>query len=429
MFGFIDNINAGHLPGSGKKGTSLVSFLSPSESGVAPSYGDQETLNKIYENLEIVYRCVFMAASNIARLPKKIIRIDNKGNETDVSELFPIFTNPNDQQTDFDFWVESISRLSLQGELFWELLLDGSGYPSAMFADWRSEEIDVKNKDQVITGYRRNTGTASIDFTPDEVIFIKSFNPYSKFRGISPLRSARHSVELDLDALNFNKSFFKQGMKINGILQTEQELDSKVAKRIRKDFEKVYSGLDNMHKTAVLHSGLSFTALNDMSLTDAQFLELRTMNRENIALAYGTPLEVLGIGKATFQNEKYARRKYWTETLFPEIMRVEQAINKNLVPRLISTKNKFLKYKFKFITKDIEALKEDRSAKVKDYVQGLSQRALTINEMRVDVFGKEPFKDSQFDAPPEVAIPVSNQVQPKDAHICGDATLKKKAFY
>jgi len=426
MLNFISQINKVHT-GHGEK-KKAISFIDSSGGAAGiESYGDQETLNQVYENIETVYRCVFMAANNIASLPKKVFRKNNEGDDVDVTDLFPLINNPNDQQTERDFWIEAISRNGLQGEIFWEMLLGRSGIPEALFADWRSEEVSIKTKDQMIIGYKRVVNGKPILFDPEEVLYIHNFNPYQKFRGLSPLRSARHSVQLDLEAVSFNKKFFKQGMKINGILQTEQELDSEPAERLRKEFEKIYSGVDNMHKTAVLHSGLSFTALNDMSMSDAQFMELRTMNRENIAMAYGTPLEVLGIGKATFENEKYARRKYWTETLIPEANRIANAVTKFLIPRLIPAAAPNT-YEFRFITKDVEALKEDRSQKVTDYQIGLSQRALTPNEMRVDVFGKPPFEDETFNEPVAEAQGNNNIADP-NKHICDDGISQKKKYY
>jgi len=420
MFDFVDDINKSYFPA--KKSQQIVSFVDSASEAGTPSYSDQETLNKIYENLELVYRCVFMEASNIARLPKKIFRKDAKDNRVDVTDLFPIFLKPNQNQTAIDFWIESVSRSVIQGEMFWEIVENSIGYPEELFADWRSEEIEIKNKDSMITGFRRNLGNSVTEFSPEEVFYMKNFNPMSKFRGLSPLQPSRHSVELDLNAINFNKKFFKQGMKINGVLQTEQELEDKAAKRLRREFEKIYGGIDNMHKTAVLHSGLSFTPLNDMSLTDAQFLELRKMNRENISVAFGTPLEILGIGKSTYQNEKYARKKYWTETLIPEIIRMQEAITTFLLPKLVKN-TKTLNYVFEFDISNVEALKEDRSQKIKDYFLGYKMGALTTNDVRVDVFGKDAYKGAEFDIPP------SQQPKTFPDHECGDGIKKKKIFY
>lgn len=400
MFNLIEDIQKSHGIFANPNNQKETSLITIQDGQPISSYGDPATLNRVYENLEYVYRSVYLIATAIASLPRKVyVKKKDASDDLDITNLYPVFNSPNKIQSAFDFWNESISRFLLQGELFWEMTLSPSKEPIQLFADWRSEEVEIIGDPETLyKEFVRTVNGKKFHFRPDEVFFTKNFNPYDSLRGLPPLRAARQSLEMDFNAINFNKSFFSQGMKMSGILQTPQELEEKIAQRLKKDFEKLYSGQHNAHKVAVLHSGLSFTALNSMSLSDAQFSELRTTDRENICMIFGVPPEMLGIGNMTYENVKYARRKFYTETVMPEAARITSLINTFLLTRFKSVKTSLDTY-FKFDFSNVEALKEDRTAKVKDYQIGIQLGALTLNEMRVDVFGKSRFSNKAFDEP------------------------------
>ena len=429
---FIENILESNLSinFNPKKNNKSLSFINVGNMSLDyPSYGDVDSLTRIFENLEIVYRCVSIIAENIASLPKKVVAKDNKGNKVDASELFPVLFKPNDFQSEIDFWIESIVRLKLQGELFWEFVLSNSNEIVSIFADWESKNVTiVPDSKSKISLYKYTINGKTFKFSPEEVFYMRYFNPYDQLRGLSPLKAGRKTVVNDLNVISFNNSFFKQGLKLSGILQTEQSLDEAEADRLRNRFEKLYTGDGNMHKTAVLHSGLSFVPLNELSITDADFLELRKYNKESIAMLYGVPFEILSIGKSTYQNEKYARKKFWTETLIPEINKLSSSINTFLIPKLSKKFQKQgIKFLFEFDLTNVDALKEDRLNKIKEYKIGVDSGALTINEMRSDIFNKDAFKDEIFNQ--SLVMLESKDPFNKTINFLEEITKKKRELY
>ena len=371
-------------------------------SGYDPSgdqFGNQREINSFYDNIVWVYRCVDFIASNLARLPWKIVKTTRNEGEIDYSSRpqFSVFNNPNNWQTPYDFKMESFARLNLQGELFWEIQRGpNTGQIIGLYPDWRSEEVDVVgSKTDMIRGYKRTLNGVTREFTPDQVFYIKRFNPFTNLRGLSPLRSARHTSELELNATFFNKQFFKQGARPSAILTTDQHLTDTEQTRLERIIHNKYSSVDEMHKIAVMFGGLKWTSLNSMSMADMQFKDLKMMNRQEIVSAFGLSLEVLGIGEKTYENVKYYRRMAWTETLMPLNEKVISFLNKKLLPAL--DPNPAIKLKADY--SNVEALKEDREKKRKDYVEGVKLGALTRNEMRKDVFDKEPLNIEEMNKP------------------------------
>ena len=359
--------------------------------GREPAYGDQELLSSVYERIIWVYRCVSVIAENIARLPMRVVM--KKGDdEVDISDLKDfdlLLRNPNNFQTRYDFMVESISRLELQGEMFWRIQYADERLtrPEMIFADWRSDEVEIiPDPEKMIAYFVRRVNGREYRFTPEEVFFVRFFNPRSVMRGLSPLHPSTDTVILEANAVNFNKKFFKEGMKFSGVFSTDQTLQEQEAKRLKEKLMEMYAGNENMWQAAVLWGGLKFQPLNDMSLSDAEFSTLRTMNREEIAAAFGVPLEVLGIGKATYENLKFARKLLWSETLVPLATKLAEAMTKFLLPRLTGLQGVEVQFDFS----EIEALREDEDAVLSRYAKGFEKGAVTPNEIRQYVFGFDP---------------------------------------
>ncbi len=372
---------------------------------VEGAWGNQTTLNTMYENLETVYRCVSFIATNLSRVVWKIYDNAVNGDKIDVTvdpKYDLLIRKPNPFQTIVDFREEIFSRLLMQGELFWHFSSNANNVPDQIYGDWDSSKVNIITHPKTKIGmFELNRNGKVWPIPPEEVFMIKYFNPNDTVRGLSPLRAARHSIELDLNAIGFNKSFFKQGMKMSGVLQTQQSIKEEDAKNFKRRFEQLYGGTDKMHQVAVLWNGMKFDPIQNMSMSDAQFMELREANSLNIIMTYGLSPEVLGIGKATFQNVRYYRRMAWTETIQPLMNKIIQNINTFFLP-LLTKNNPRITLEADYT--NIEALKEDRAQKSKDYLIGIKTGSVTRNEMRVDVFGKEKYKDPEMDIPIPVKI-------------------------
>ena len=77
---------------------------------------------ELYGNLAPIYRAVSVKAKTIAQLPIQILKQTSDGEFEDVTttrEEYKIFNRPNEYQTKYDFWEQSIGYLQLTGETPW----------------------------------------------------------------------------------------------------------------------------------------------------------------------------------------------------------------------------------------------------------------------------------------------------------------------
>jgi hypothetical protein len=203
---------------------------------------------------------------------------------------------------------------------------------------------------------------------------------------MAPLYPARHAAATDLNATFYNKQFFKQGARPSGMMTTKLKLTDIEQRRLEETIRKKYQSVEQMHEILVLWGDLEFKPLNTMSMTDMQFKDLKGMTREELVTVFGLSMEVIGLGRKTYENVAYYRRLAWTETLQPLMDKFLGLMNKDLIERL---------YRLEGVTAEadysnVEALREERSKKVIDFERGFKTGAVTPNEVRENVFGFDP---------------------------------------
>lgn len=201
-------------------------------------------------------------------------------------------------------------------------------------------------------------------------------------------------MTLDLQAVGYNKGFFKRGMVFSGVFSTEQDLGENEAKRMMAILAEKHGGQRKMHEAPVFWGGVKYEPMDTMTNRDGQFQELRQMNREEIVMSQQVPLEAVGLGQRTFENVEHSRKIFWAETVKPIVQNMEDSVNRFLIPQM--TRDPMVE--FEIDMSGVEALREDRGQKMQDFERGFGVGAVTPNEIRTQVFNLDPSED-----------PVSNQ--------------------
>ena len=119
--------------------------------------------------------------------------------------------------------------------------------------------------------------------------------------GVSPIMQNRETVALMLAAEKFAAAFFANGAQPSMILETDKKLaDDDVAKRIRAGIERVYGGLNNKWKVAILEMGMKMRETS-FDPAKSQLHETRKLGAEIACQMYRTPPHKIGIlDRATF---------------------------------------------------------------------------------------------------------------------------------
>lgn len=364
-----------------------------SQSNSGDSVYRTEEAENLYKKLTWVYKCVAKNAENIAQVPKKIYQIkDNDPNKKiDISNRpeFEVIYKPNPFQTNYDFWYESILRLLLQGELFWLKAKTSQNKIIQLYADWRSEDVTVVPDPQyMIKKFIHVENNKKVPYSADEIFFLKFIDPQDQLRGLPPLKAGTDAAILEIDAINYNKKQFSEGFTIKGVVDAPVLKNEEDARRVQERFKKLYSGRKG-ENVAVTYGGAKFTALNSASNRDAQFIEQRNMNREEILAVFGVPPAIVGIFDSAIKANAIEQRKtFWIETLIPLMTKVITTINQFLLPELLTIPGSIIVMEPDL--SNIQVLKEDTNDKSKRYNEAFSKGAATPNDIRVNILNLEP---------------------------------------
>jgi HK97 family phage portal protein len=347
---------------------------------------DAEAYTKTYSAASWVYICVRRIAQTCAMMADELKFYRKSRDEIELitdGEVVELFDQVNPFISKTELIESVVSHRLLNGNAYWAI--EGNGkkelYPM------RPDRIKIiPDAKEFIRAYDYTINGKRIRFDADEVIHFKYFNAENDYYGLSPLAVARMCLTLDFHALTWNKNFFKNEARPDGMLETDQDINDPTYQRLKKEWAEYHKGTANAHKIAMLTNGLKYH-VTSLSPKDVEFLNMRKMNREEICAIFGVPPGEVGILEySNYANLKEQRQIFWEDTIVPELKAISNTLNEKFIktfdPKLFC----------KFDLSNVTALKEDEEKKM-NVARGLvSQNIFTINEVRKDMYNKEPLE-------------------------------------
>ncbi|MGJ7249677.1 phage portal protein [Morganella morganii] len=295
------------------------------------TYTGRRVSPQLAMQLTAVFSCVRVLAESVGMLPCSLYEQLDRGNRRAVRERLNklLSTKPNNYMTPQEFWELLIACLCLRGNFYAykvkalgevvELLpLEPSSVTPKLNSKWEPE-YQVTFPDG-----KRDT------LTQDDIWHVRIFT-LDGLTGLSPIAYAKQAVGLGLATEEHGSRLFGNGAVTSGVLQTDQYLKDDAYERLKTDFENRHQGLANAHKPMILEMGLKWQQIS-MTSEDAQFLETRKFQLEEICRIFRVPLHMLqNTDRATFSNIENLGIGFINYSLVPYLTRIEQRINVGLV--------------------------------------------------------------------------------------------------
>ena len=259
-----------------------------------------------------VFACTSAIADEIAQIDIKLYkRKGDKIEEVTDSPILDTLYKVNDFTTKFDhFWLTS-AYLELTGESPWYLEKDASGVTGIFFLD-PSKLTPIADKKTIISGYRYEVGMGKkITIPKENIIFIKFPDPARPFRGLGTLEAAARSVDVDINAEEWNSKFFENSARPDSILNVNVvQMDDEQKKVLKHSIEEQYKGTKKSQQLMVLFGDMK---LEKFATTqkDMDFLEQQRFTRDKIFGIFRVPKAVL----AQTEGVNYACHSEDTEVL------------------------------------------------------------------------------------------------------------------
>lgn len=282
--------------------------------------------------LSAAMACVRLLSQTIATLPISIFRRTGDGGRKLATDhqLYELLHNqPNADMTAVDFWQVVVASMLLRGNAIVE---------KTYFAD-RLVSLDPIHPDRVTWiknkqggyDYWVTDGTKRRQVPTKDIWHIPAFT-LDGVIGLSPICFGANVFSGAISADEASASVFRNGMNASGFVQSPNWLKEAQRDQIRESLAG-FSGRSNSGKSMVLEGGMTYTQLS-MNPEDAQMLETRQFNIEEICRWYGVPPTLIGHGDKTsnwgtgLEQQNIA---FLTYSLRAWLSKIEQSIRKNLL--------------------------------------------------------------------------------------------------
>lgn len=327
---------------------SLISISDPSISrlfgyGGAPNYSGVEVYEGSALGLSAVYRACALISGTIAGLPLRTLRDTGDGMRQRVGSWLD---KPEGDygRTSFE-WTETILwHLLLHGDAFLMHVFGGAGqilqavpiHPQCVTVRWACPGDNPQPVGGKWYCVRLLDGEViELDARGMTQIMGPSLDG---LRGMSVIAVARNSLGTAIAGDRAAAVAFSTGGMAAGIVTPDEDLDPDEVAAVREAIDSHASGWENNNRIAVLSRKLQFNQLS-VSAEDAQFMQSRAFQIEEIARWFGVPPHLLmqvdkqsswGTGVAE-QNQGLARY-----TLSGWTSRIEQRLSRLLPnPRFV----------------------------------------------------------------------------------------------
>lgn len=325
-----------------------------------------------------LYRCVTLIATDVAKMPLRLVRQDEDGiwTETESASFSPVIRKPNHYQTRIQFITQwMISKLTT-GNAYILKIRDEHDFVAKLFVLDPSLVTPLISDDGSVF-YRLGADNLSEieDDVPaipaSEIIHDRMNTLFHPLVGISPIFAAGLPALLGLEMMNQSTGFFQNGARPSGILTAPGAISDETAARLKAHWDLNYSGV-NAGKTAVLGDGLEYKAIS-MSAADSQVIEQFKWTDEKICTAFGVPAYMAGVGTAPLNNNVEAlTQQYYGQCLQIHIENLELCLDEGLeLPKVLGTEF------------DLNGLlRMDTAGRVKAAVEGIGGGLFAPNEKR-----------------------------------------------
>ena len=288
-----------------------------------------------------VYACIRLIAENIATLPCILYeRLSGGGRVRAVKHyLYSILHDaPNPEITSIEFFECMLVSLLRRGNAYAEIVRDGAGRVAALWPIPTDRVCPKRLPDKTLAYEISLVGGEKILLFADEILHIRGLSG-DGIVGFNPIQIARDAIGLSLATQEYGARFFANDATPGGVLEHPGQLGVDAHTSLKKDWEDKHQPMSQKHRIAILEEGMKFHQMS-MSSEDAQFLETRKFQKEEICSIYGVPPYMLGVGTTAAKTIEQQGLEFTTYTLRPWCARIEKAISL----RLLSEKERSVYY-------------------------------------------------------------------------------------
>lgn len=355
--------------------------LSPSDSwpiyGGANASGKNVTVDSALQ-LSAVWSCVRLLAETIATLPLGFYERMDDGSRRSATR-HPIYalihSQPNADMTAVEFWEVVVASMALRGNAFVHKTYSGGTVVSLDYL--MPDRMSLRRLTDGRIEYRYTNLRGVSEVIPEsEILHFRAFGT-GGLLGISPIQAGSQVFGAAMAADEASAKVFANSMSVGGILYTDQILKPEQREALRTSLQQQFAGAMNAGKTFVAEAGMKYQQV-PMNPEDAQLLETRSFNGQEICRWFRIPPTMVGYGEKTSNWGTGIEQQmigFLTFSLRPWLARIEQGLRRGLLNP--SERDRY------FAEFSIEGLlRADSAARASFYSAAAQNGWMTRNEIR-----------------------------------------------
>lgn len=342
-------------------------------------YGNQADL---YRKLSYIGTVVDMIAD--ACIDSDFDIVDDAGKENDLHPFAMLLDDPNPYDSRTEFLRAHFAWRKIAGNSYWYLNRSSdTAVPDEIWILPPSKIIPVPDGKMGLRGYLYTPGNGDqIPLEPYEVLHFKSFNPNSRYLGLSAIESLAFTATGALASQEWNTRLFAENnARLPGILAFAEMIQDSAWEKMKLSVQDATKKRNQMMLRGVGKGGVEWMQAS-ATQREMEFLSGLAMSKQDIydRLAPGLFAAMQPSALTNGENGLYLFAKY---TIAPLLRELTDKVNCDILPT----------YGEGWTAEYEDVVPEDKTlemAKIEQYA-----KFHTVDEVRVEMFGNKPDPDRE----------------------------------
>ena len=348
MVGFRESSNGASIPQAFARDALPQSVANSRASKFLWNYDAPSSGETVREDdalcIDTVFACVNVLSQAIASLPLSLFKVTRS--RTGVETKLParnhplhgiVKRKPHAEFTSFRLRQHVMVQVLIRGNSIVQILRDDSGAVTGLYPLlWERTALRRRESTgELVYEYARQGSNGRrmdpVVLLASEVLHIRGISDSGGLVGMSVIGAQREALGLTKAVEQHGGKTFAHGARPTGALEVPEELSDEAFQRLRESWTATQAGVGNAGKTPILEGGTKFSPMS-MSNDDAQFLETRKYQREQIAALFRIPAHLINdLENATYSNIEQQDLGFVKHTLLPWLINIEQEMDCTLL--------------------------------------------------------------------------------------------------
>lgn len=280
-----------------------------------------------------VFACVRVLSEIIGQLPIEVqTKKGGQWVEAESHDIIGLLREPNDWQTQHDLISTLVSWSELAGNSYLYKIRSGDGVVRKLIPiesrHCEVERLTDMTLDYIVTADYGIQGR----YQKDRIFHLRNFGTQG-YMGLSTIACHREGIGLALQLETHATSAYKNGLQSNKWVKMARPIVDPVLKdEFKRELKKYQGATANGEMPALFDADIQ--EFKGISAVDAQYIESRKMQKEEIATMFLVPVFLLNSTENTTWGSglEQISRSFVRFSLNPRLNRLSQTLVRELVP-------------------------------------------------------------------------------------------------